>query len=313
MDENKETLAPETEAENTANSDTDTVTEENTTENIDFSAFEEELAETADEPEQTEQADESIENVTPAKKKSLIQLPIIISVIIVAVVALGFLVFKCFFDTSIVGTWSIESTASADEAGEPDYSYKTYYTFESNGTAKVNVGTIEYVGTYTLSTDDDGTRSVAINLTSSDTYSYEVTGNIFTGRTLVFTDTYYGYSYTLNGDSLDLPKLSADDSFTPNDSVTGDWNYYDGYYDYTYSFNDDGTVLINQLDMIYVKGTYTYTDDTITVTYYGSEETTMDIAYTVIDSDEIILNGLQCFRVGSASADEAASNLSLYY
>jgi hypothetical protein len=39
----------------------------------------------------------------------------------------------------------------------------------------------------------------------------------------------------------------------------------------------------------------------------------MDIAYTVIDSDEIILNGLQCFRVDSASADEAASNLSLYY
>ena len=94
LDENKEILTSENEAENT---NTDTTAE--TTENTTF---------VADEPTESEEmsfAEELVnENAVTApqpKKKSIIQLPIIIGIVIVAVAAATLFVIKGFFDTSI--------------------------------------------------------------------------------------------------------------------------------------------------------------------------------------------------------------------
>lgn len=303
MDENKELLTQEFESENN-NSDADTVTEQQNTEEIvnDSDAF----------------ADITNEEVTPfeynsydapTKKKHLVQVPIIISLVIVAVVALGFLVFKCFFDTSIVGTWVQDnSEASADEASETsdDGLGKPYYVFNNDFTATVYVGTIKYAGEYTVETGEDGTRTVTLNIPAANlqaSFAYEVSGNIFTGRKLVFTNTYYDSSIELNSANCVIPDLDVDESFEPSDKITGKWIYSDGYSEFSYEFRNDGTITLNQLDQLIVDGVYTYTDDIITMKYYASDEATMEIAYSV-DGDTMYINGYPYVREGSASADQ---------
>lgn len=313
MDENKEFLNSEN-TEETVNLETDNINSENdaqdtltgtedTTQTV--SAFADELAEIEENSADTAELGETAQQ--PEKKKHFIQIPVIISLIIVVGVALGFLVFKCFFNTSIVGTWAIEdptqSEASADEAS----SAQTYYIFDDNGVASIAYGTMKYVGTYSVSGNEVNMEITSAYLSAS--FEFSVKGNVFTGRTLTFTDSSYDTEYTFHSTSVKVPDMKVDEDFKPNDKLTGEWNYYDGYYDFDYNFKSDGTVSIGQNDMLFVDGVYSCTDDTITIRYYADTEQTMELEYFV-DDDSLIINGLQYLRVGSASADEARKALS---
>lgn len=315
MEENKNLVNSEPEAENTS-TDADTFAEENDTEQtivenkIDFSVFDDEPETTEEQTGETDvEPIENDEEAEPEKKKRFIQTPIIISVVIVALVALGFLVFKCFFDTSIVGTWTIETDEAASTADEADDGTgKTYYIFDNDGTATVAFGTIKHVGTYSVTSNEDGTQTVNMEIPTaslSASFDYSVTGNIFSGRTMIFTDSYEN-EYKFVSDNLKIPELKPADDFTPNDKLTDEWHYYDEFYgiDITYIFNENGTVSFNQNDMAYINGIYAYTDDTITITYFTSEEVTAEMSYELY-GDRIMIDGLPYYRAGSASADEA--------
>lgn len=313
MDENKEflnsenteeTVNPETDNINSENDAQDTLTgTEDTAQTV--SAFADELAEIEENSADTAELGETAQ--LPEKKKHFIQIPVIISLIIVVGVALGFLVFKCFFNTSIVGTWAIEdptqSEASADEAS----SAQTYYIFDDNGVASIAYGTMKYVGTYSVSGNEVNMEITSAYLSAS--FEFSVKGNVFTGRTLTFTDSSYDTEYTFHSTSVKVPDMKVDGDFKPNNKLTGEWNYYDGYYDFDYNFKSDGTVSIGQNDMLFVDGVYSCTDDTITIRYYADTEQTMELEY-IVDDDSLIINGLQYLRVGSASADEARKALS---
>lgn len=292
MDENNEILT----SENTE----ETVITENNIQEAPASAFADELSELE---ENTVTPVEYGEGSPQENKKHFIQLPVIISLIIVVGVVLGFLVFKCFFNTSVVDTWVIEndaaqSGATADEASE----VKVYYTFEDDGVASVSYGTMSYVGEYSVSDNVINLNIQSANLVAS--FEYSVSGNVFTGRTLTFKDSSYDLDYTFHSVKREIPKLKVDDNFKSSDKITGEWNYFDGYYDLSYTFRSDGTVSLSQNNMLYIDGVYNYTDNTITIKYYADSEQTTDIEYTVTD-DALIINGLQYLKVGSASADEA--------
>ncbi len=330
MEENKEILSAQGDAESIDNCDAESKTQENntlqnSTESADNSANEEatassfgdEIAELLnDEPQQDESSDvlpvdyeapESAQAV-PQKKKFPVQVPIMISFFIVLAVALTFFIIKGFFDTSIIGTWSIESSASADEVNKPDISYKVYYSFLSDGKYKVNMGTNEEVGTYTLSTNEEGEPTVTIgsDTMSAQEYNYKVTGNIFTGKKLTLSVPSYNFSQDLKSDRVVIPKLKVSKDFKANDKLTGEWVYNDGYYNFAYTFNDDGTVKVNSNNISTLSGVYTCKDNVITITYFSIKEESMDLPFSFNGDDEIILNNLQFFRAGSASADEAA-------
>ena len=180
MDENKEILTSENEAENT-NTDTTAETTENTTFVADEPTESEEMSFA-----ETEPANENGVIVPQPKKKSIIQLPIIIGIVIVAVAAATLFVIKGFFDTSIVGTWieSVDVTgnsASSDEASKVD----VYYTFNGDNTLSYRIGSMVWNGTYTVSTDDSGKQTLAMTLNGNETScNYAVSGNMFSGRTL---------------------------------------------------------------------------------------------------------------------------------
>lgn len=300
MEENKDLL--------TSESTEETINEEGEAQETSTSAFADELSELEENTVTPVEFGETAAQTN--NKKHFIQLPIIISLILVVGVALGFLVFKCFFNTSIVGTWVIEDDTAQSGATEDEASaVKTYYIFEDDGVASIAFGTMKYVGTYSISGNEISMDISSAYLTAS--FEYNVTGNVFTGRTLTFTDESYDTDYTFHSANRETPDLKVDDDFKANDKLTGEWNYYDGYYDFGYTFNSNGTVSIDQNDMLFVDGVYSCTDDTITIKYYADSEQTMELEYT-IDDDSLVINGLQYLRVGSASADEARKAISEY-
>lgn len=304
LDNKNDILSSELEAENNINSDTDTKTDEINTEENASEVFAEELADLAVDY----QTDAALSggNTAVAKKKRFIQLPIIISLAIVALVALVFFVFSAFFNTGIVGTWTIAKTATADEASNSDEVVSNYYTFDSDGTATISLGTMKMVGTYTLSNGDDGVRNIEINIPTAlqGTFEYSVSGNIFTGRKMELRDTYYGMTYNFKADNFKTPDLKVDDNFKPSDKLEGKWTYNDGFNIISYEFNKDGTTTINQADILFVDGVYNYTDNKITIKYYASDLSTMELNYS-FDGDKIVINGYAYAKDTGSSADEA--------
>lgn len=309
MDENKDFLTSETEAEDKINSDTDTTTNDSNQESF-SGAFSDEIAETQGNLETESAAVDYNANASVAvkKKKSFIQLPVIISLAILILVALGFLVFKVFFNTSVVGTWTVKTTASADEAttATADEAAKNYYTFEDDGTASIHLGTMRMMGTYSLNTSDEGTKTIDISIPSAleGTFEYTVTGNELAGRTLTLKDTYYGQSIDLESSKLVIPDMKPDADFKPNDKLTGKWIYDDGYYKMSYELNEDGTATVNQSDILFADGVYNYTDNTITIKYYTNQESVMELNYELKDNS-IIINGIQFKKDTGSSSDES--------
>lgn len=306
MDENKDFSVDE---KNT-NSYSDTYTEENT-DNTFSGAFSDELAETqGDNTAEDVNFNQNSADVTVAvkTKKRFIQVPIIISIALVVLVALGFLVFKLFFDTSIVGTWTVKDNATSDEAATAtsDEAAKTYFTFDSDGKATAQIGTMRMEGTYSTSSDEDGKRNVEISIPSvlEGSYEFTVSGNAFSGRTLLLNGTYYGQSVALTMESakLDVPKLEPDKDFKPNDKLTGKWTYDDGYYQMGYEFRNDGTVTVNQSNILFADGVYSFTDSQITIKYYTNKEAKMELDYTLKD-DSIIIDGMQ-FKKDTGSTND---------
>lgn len=309
MDEKKDFLTSETEAENNINSDTDTTTNESNQESF-SGAFSDEIAETQGNIETEAAAVDCNTNASVAvkKKKSFIQLPVIISLAILILVALGFLVFKVFFNTSVVGTWTVKITASADEAttATADEAAKNYYTFEDDGTASIHLGSMRMMGTYSLNTSDEGTKTIDISIPSAleGSFEYTVTGNEIVGRTLTLKDTYYGQSIDLESAKLVIPELKPDAGFKPNDKLTGKWIYDDGYYKMSYELREDGTATINQSDILFADGVYNYNDNTITIKYFTNQESVMELNYELKDNS-IIINGIQFKKDTGSSSDES--------
>ena len=308
MDENKDFLTSETEGENNINSDADTTTNESTQESF-SGAFSDEIAETqTDSTPEVAPVDYSVSApVAVKKKKSFIQLPIIISLAILILVARGFLVFKIFFNTSVVGTWTVKDSATADEAttATSDEAAKNYYTFEDDGTASIHLGTMKMVGTYSLE-EKDGTRTIDISIPSAleGSFEYKVSGNEIGGRTLTLTDTSYGQSIDLESTKLVIPEMKPDADFKPSEKLTGKWTYDDGYYKMSYELREDGTSTVSQSDILFADGVYNYTDNKIIIKYYTNQEVTMELNYELKD-DSIIIDGIQFVKDTGSSSDES--------
>ena len=273
MDENKEILTSENEAENT-NTDTTAETTENTTFVADEPTESEEMSFA-----ETEPANENGVIAQQPKKKSIIQLPIIIGIVIVAVAAATLFVIKGFFDTSIVGTWieSVDVTgnsASSDEASKVD----VYYTFNGDNTLSYRIGSMVWNGTYTVSKDDSGKQTLAMTLNGNETScNYAVSGNMFSGRTLELSTSTAANKVKLKSGSEVKPELKVDKDFKADKKITGSWTYDNGYAKMTYKFNDDGTYLIK--------------NGTIIIKYYYTDEVEMDVAYSV-ESNGLKLNDI---------------------
>lgn len=319
MGDNKDFSTPEQEVETKADSDTDTKTEnqtsdskveQNTDNSYDLNTFDDSSSKA-----EFENNDTPLETTTPptvVKKKPFIQLPVIIAAALVLAVALGLFVFKGFFDTSLPGTWIFEqelqtSTSTEDESETDSTKILNYFTFKDDGELTVTVGTISYIGSYSISDDSENNGKILTMYVPSvinGTFNMEVSGNIFSGRTLALTNTSStDTKFELKSGKYTAPEIKRDGDFTPNEDLIGKWTYDDGLYNLSFEFNKDGTATYTENKQIKFDGIYSYTDSTITLTYYTIEEATMETDYTVSDGS-IVINGITFTKETDSTADE---------
>lgn len=247
---------------------------------------------------------------TKVKSKRFIQTPLIIAGAILVAALLAFGAWKIFFDNTIVGTWVVEdSVATSDEAttDEAVRNSNTYYTFtdktneDGEKIATLSVGTMELSGTYSVTNDTDGTQTLTVSISYffAGDYTFNVTGNAITGRILTLTSasaTDDGQTSSINFLSAQKPTLKTPVSkdFKVKDEIVGEWN--ESTYGITYTFNEDGTAHVDEGGTLTVDGTYTVSDDKITITYLTNQETSLELEYS-FDGDTLILSGLGYTKV----------------
>ncbi len=286
MDENKDFISNEIETENTLTSDTDTYSNENTADSSSLPVSEE----------PTEIQAES-ETFAETKKKGLIQPTIIISLIIVLVTVIGFLVYRVFLNTSVVGVWVLNDTATADEATSSDENIpELFVSFEEDYKAVAYEGNLRLFGNYAFSETEDGEKYIEIDIPTAltGTFGYTVSGNELTGRSLSLTygDGEQAQKIDFNSAKLTIPEVKPEEDFEPNDKLTGKWTYDDGFNKMSYEFKADGTGVFNNANTLCYDFSYTCTDSTITVKFVTYQEFSNEIPYELKD-DSIIFAGMQ--------------------
>ena len=250
------------------------------------------------------------EAAAPKRKKPIIQTTIIISLIIVIIAVLATLVVKVFFDKEITGTWHYvrevqvaNQGATSDEA-ESTIGIDYYFAFSNDGTVKSTIGTITSKGTYSVSQNEDGQSVVTIDVYDVPTtyflngeYTYELKGNIFTGKTLVLskdaadtTGQTQTRTYEMKSEAYKAPELESEGEFEKNDDLIGKWTYSTGEYKLAYEFNEDGTA--KYLEQATSINPYTYTPVNIDITMngiYNVKDDTATITYFYIkQADKVV-------------------------
>ena len=248
------------------------------------------------------------------KKKSLIMKPVLIAAGIVIVVALAALVIRLFFNTGLDGTWHyvrqvpmLASDATSDEAVENvDVDY--YFTF-SGSEVKATIGTVTSKGTYEVHKNDDGKSVMTMELTDLITsynflpygeYEVSVSGNAF-----------------MTSASYSAPEIKRENDFTPVESIQGKWIFNQEGYDLSYEFSKDGTATyhekVSQMNMYTganmtidytIEGIYDVNDTSITMHFYYTKDSSMDITYQS-DGDTLYINGFPFVKEGTATSAEA--------
>ena len=271
-------------------------------------------------------------NVQAPQKKPLVMKPVLVAAGIVLVVALAVIVIRLFFNSSVEGTWhyvrevpmmAADATSDEPETVSVDY----YFKFERDNKVSATIGTITSRGTYDVYKNSEGQSVINMNLTDLITsynflaygeYEISVSGNAFTGRKLVMS-TAQDESGTIEMESASYaaPEIERENEFTVNEDIVGKWEFKQEGYDLSYEFGKDGTTKYNE----YVKqtnpytgmettidytinGIYDVTDNTITVHFIYTKDSSMYIVYT-LDDNTLTINGFPFVREGTATADSA--------
>jgi flagellar basal body-associated protein FliL len=243
-----------------------------------------------------------INGTTAVKTKKKIQAPIIIAAVILLAALIAGGVYFFFFNNSVVGTWVEAESASADEAKGGDGKSLRYYTFEQDGTAKISLGSMQVVGTWSYAKDDSSTTdqpgntiNVAISYFFTGTFKIDVQGNGLTGRTLTLDG--YGSKVKFNSATKPEPELKVDSKFDPKNDVVGKWK--NDEQNVTYTFNADGTCNLNQMDMLIIDGVYSVNKKTgkIDIKYIEEKENTLNIEYKAKDKKTMTFSGFDYKKV----------------
>lgn len=252
--------------------------------------------------------------VLPRKRKIIknYQLPVTIGIVLVALLTV--VVWNLFFDQTITGSWHYikdgsytetydEPTATPDGVASvtTDYSQRVCYEFTQDGECIVTIGTTSIAGQYALYTTEESrilSAYVFNNYTAVmyGNYTYEVKGNIFTGKKLIITDMY-------SGEAIELEEGEGESPLTPfekaelDDRFTGKWR--DDERGLTYEFTSDGYLTITTDDGMIVEHVYTIVEEgSMLVKYYGNSENSYSFVYSFDDDDNLTFNGYALEKIG---------------
>lgn len=240
---------------------------------------------------------ESQQEVKVKKKKFPVYIPIIIAAFVLLASIVVFLAINILTPT-VEGTWVYEG-----EDGT-----KMYYTF-NNDECDMNVGTLHFPGKYTASNDESG-KNINVEIYAGYIYGtcqYEVTGNRLAKNRVLTLVTAEGTEYVLNETKAqkDSDYILPDENFEEVEELTGEWEFYYVEYDSSIklTFNDDGTMSLNQFGYQDLHCVYTVNDSKINISYWDTELQTQEEEFYFKDGQLIMMN-LNWTRVGESTADE---------
>lgn len=254
------------------------------------------------------ETEKSEEEAKPAKKKPFLQPPIIIACCIVLAAILGFLVYVAFFLKEPENvTWSDEINGT-----------KVYLEFKSDGTYTGYFGSVELIGSFQKTKDDEGKNSIAIdqnfgNFIQGMPATYTITGSKILGNQKMTCSYGEDREFTMTQAKRDKSPLELPEDFTPDDNLTGSWVVkYMNYDVIKATFNKDGSMVLemNQGATVKYNGIYTIDGSTINFTYYLTDSTVVPLNYT-IDGDYMNFMGYNFVRVGSDAEKSTADQQSL--
>lgn len=331
MDDNKENLTPENEAEEVS---AEVNTESAAKAEAAPEAAEEKAPEVfeATETEKAFEPDEEPEESAPKSKKILqrtiaISAGVVICAVLVAIVCRLFL-FHGVVDTDLFGNntetcWHYaaqmqpqQTAATSDEPEVADY----YFIFEPDGTLKIEIGTFDYYGEYSirLLTDEDvkemengkdniGKSVLDIKNTNSidGIYYYDVAGNVFTGKTMTITGV-YNEEVKLDFDNKAYKPAEAtrEGEFKKDDAVIGSWTNKNEVASQTLTFKEDGTYSINTNSVNSrqtERGVYSCENGKLKLTSYYNSPQSQEFKYKV-EKDKLIIT--QEFMLGDQSIEQ---------
>ena len=291
--ENAEATVEAADVENTITADeiSDTENTENT-EDTEGAQESEAIVDTAENS--ALETTEATEEVTPEKKKTPLQVPVIIACCILVAALLGFLVYYAFF------LKEPENVTWTNDVDNVTY----YYDFKSDGTFTGYLGSIEMNGSF-QKTKADGNYTVTVDKTFGSFYqnmpaTYSIKGSRLLGNQEMTCTYSEDYEFTLKQGKREKKLLDLPQDFTADEELVGTWIFkYMNYDIYKVTFNKDGSMLLEFIqDGIKYNGIYTIEGSTINFTYYVTDSTVVPIDYKV-DGDAMTFMGYQFVREGS--------------
>ena len=262
--------------------------------------------ETATELEDIEDSNADIDEESPKAKKHKNR-TLVVAASIFVVTALSFGAWYTFFNKDISGVWATDvkitdsegktktATMKFDFENTERMSFfeneKSYFSDkESNSpSAKMINGGRSWSGWYNKTTSEANENILQLYFSAYQSvysYNYEVSGNIFNGRTLKLTNGDEVMEFTQSDNSY---ALNPDDDFKPNTGVVGKWDA-NGI---IYTFTKDGRFSEDTGDSK-IEGTYNFGEsddgyDSIIVKYmYNGEVNTVTIPY-LLKGDKMTL------------------------
>lgn len=265
--------------------------------------------------------DEEKSPAQPEKKKPFLQVPVIISLCIVAASLLAFFTYKFIFITEPEGViWKYES-----ESDGMDY----YFEFKDGNVFKANFGSFEITTNYTKNTEDDGAKTLTIIdpsmslekigcFTFGEKVKYDISGlRITSNQQMTLTGKGEDEEpVVLNQSEPWECPLDTPEDFKEDENLTGEWvNVFSSdSAKQTLEFNDDGSLTLTatykfsggQFTEITRYCTYTVEKNEINIIWYGKDKVVHNTQYSIKDGI-LQLEGSYFYRAGNnpATPDQA--------
>ncbi len=253
----------------------------------------------------TNNADEK--PVMPRKRKITKNIQMWVTAGIACFALLFLIIWKLFFNQSILGAWnynmegSYTETYDAAESGDlpgevkKEYSQRICYEFTNQNECIVTLGTMSVPGSFEMASTEEYGNVVSIYVANNGTpvvygsFKYEITGNAFTGRKLQLTNVSYDDDTQIfNSGKGDYP-ISPFEDAKIDDKLTGSW--YDEKNALTYEFTSDGKMIRTSDGGLCVEHYYTVMQDNVILAKYAVDsEQSETYSYEFKDDDLYIDN-----------------------
>lgn len=223
-----------------------------------------------------------------------------LAIVIVSVAVFG--IYSAFFQTSVKGAWistEIEDVTNSD----------SFLVLGDDNIAYMSIGTMRYLGTYSTSYNDEGTKILTVDIPyiMQSTFKYDMKSDNILSLSMEGDDT----EYTFKNVQLPDCRLPVPEDYKRDAILYGTWR--DNTNGIEYTFRDDGTMLINEAGVVEADCIYNIQDNTIHVEYWAGETYTMDMEYTV-DNNKLEIGSMSFVKVmdkdGNVLSTEADEVLS---